>query len=116
VAAVERLLPSSPPGNVAAIADTSWAATEKINLAEAGKAIPFFGLLYGFAGIGHAVWVFGGAKGALAAGCREADLLMVDGDLAAKLPADWRKTAEAAMRNPRIIVHDRQKYPVPGDK
>jgi hypothetical protein len=45
------------------------------------QAIPFFGFLLGFAAIGHRVWVFEGHSSALQAGCREADLLIVDGGI-----------------------------------
>jgi hypothetical protein len=45
----------------------------------------------GFATIGHAVWIFDGSSLAmLAAGCREADLVIVDSAFLEKLPASWR--------------------------
>ena len=108
VAAVERMLPSSAARNVAAIGDTSWTIAEKPNLREAGQAIPFFGLLMGFAAIGHAVWVFDTASIiALVAGCSQADLAIVDSARLQAFPAGWPAQVVAVMRTPQIVVHDR---------
>lgn len=108
IAAVERVLPSAVQRNVAAIADTGWAMAEKPNLVEAGRAVPFFGMLMGFVSIGHAVWLFEAATApALAAGCCEADVVVVDSARLAALPENWQSLALAAMRNKQILVHDR---------
>lgn len=108
VAAVERMLPPSTTRNVAAIGDTSWSTAEKPNLREAGQAIPFFGLLMGFAAIGHAVWVFDTASiVALLAGCAQADLAIIDSARLQAFPAGWQAQVAAVMRTPQIVVHDR---------
>ncbi|HEY1242136.1 MAG TPA: hypothetical protein VGF16_16345 [Bryobacteraceae bacterium] len=109
VAAVERLLPRTAQRNIAVIAETSWAIAEKPNVQDAAGAIPFFGLLMGFAAVGHAVWVFDadGMTSALAAGCRDADLVIVDGDRLETFPVNWQDTVEPVMRTPRILVYDR---------
>jgi hypothetical protein len=80
---------------------------------EAGQVVfksPFFGILLGFAYIGHAVWVFEGHVSALAAGCREADVLIVDGEIVSYLTRDWAQFAGGAMRHREIYVHDRATY------
>jgi hypothetical protein len=99
VSAVERMLPSSKPRKVAVIADTSWTLEAQPNIQAAGRAIPFFGMLMGFASIGHAVWVFDGSAGA--AGCQEADLVIVDSARVDRLPPGWE--AATAVR-----VYDRE--------
>jgi hypothetical protein len=110
VAAVERMIPPTSKRNVAVIGDTSWALDEKSTLQTANQAIPFFGLLMGSAAIGHAVWVFGGASVALNAGCREADVLIVDDACLPMLPSEWQSNAAKVMRDPEILIHDRAKY------
>jgi len=99
VAAVERILSSSKPRKVAAIADTSWTLEAQPSVQSAGRAIPFFGMLMGFASIGHSVWVFDGNAGA--AGCEEADLVIVDSARLDRLPAGWEKAAA-------VRVYDRE--------
>ena len=80
------------------------------SLAEAGQAIPFFGILLGLACIGHSVCVFSGADELLATGCKDADLLIVDDVQIEWLTADWKDVAKAAMRSPNILVHDRATF------
>jgi len=99
VAAVERMLPSSKPRKVAVIADTSWTLEAQPSVQAAGRAIPFFGMLMGFASIGHAVWVFDGSAGA--AGCEDADMVIVDSERIDRLPPGW-ETAAA------VRVYDRE--------
>jgi hypothetical protein len=110
VAAVERMIPPTSKRNVAVIGDTLWSTDSRATLHTANQAIPFFGLLMGFAAIGHSVWIFDGSDDVLNAGCREADVLIVDDACLAKLPGDWQGNALRVMRNPRILVHDRAKY------
>lgn len=108
VAAMERLLPPETPRNVAVIADTSWTVSGAPNLQDAAKAIPFFGLLMGLASIGHSVWIFDGSNaGMVAAGCREADLAIIDSARMESLPAQWQQLMKPVMRNAQILVHDR---------
>jgi hypothetical protein len=105
---VESMLPSATRRNVAVIADTSFAAApQPPQIAEVGRAIPFFGILIGLSYIGHAVWIFEGAAEALAAGCRDADVLIVDSAVLPRLPKEWAKPAGEAMRNPNILLFDR---------
>jgi hypothetical protein len=109
VAAAESLLPSSVQRNVAVVGDTSWAAAPALETAN--QAIPFFGYLIGFAAIGHAVWIFDARNAAkLTAGCRSADVLIVDSAHQAALPDNWQAIAAKVMRNPQILVHDRATY------
>lgn len=110
-AGLERLVPADVQRNIAVIADTGFAGGAGApGLAEAGQAIPFFGLLMGFAFIGHRVWIFEGHASAFAAGCRDADVLIVDGGMLPMLPAGWQDTAAAVLRSANILVHDRANY------
>jgi len=103
---LERLIPSAVKRFVAVIADTRF-ALEKPSLKSAGKAIPFFGNLLGLSYIGHAVWIFEGHASALAAGCRDADVLFVDGGMVALLQQGWEDEASKVMRNANILIQDR---------
>jgi len=98
------LVPPKPPRQIAVIAYTLLDALKK----DLRRAIPFFDLLRGFATLGHSVWIFEGHPSALAAGCREADLLLVDSAMLAELEKgadeDWRTTALNAMRGNEIKI------------
>lgn len=102
----EGMLPSKVKRNIAVIGYTELMS---VPFNAAGQ-IPFFGFLLGFAYIGHAVWVFEGHPSVLAAGCREADVLFVDGGMVPFLQPDWKEVARAAMRGKDIVVHDRATY------
>ncbi len=110
VAGVERMLPSTTKRNVAVIGDTTWATGAVPSLQTANQAIPFFGMLMGFACIGHSLWIFDGSADVLESGCSEADVLIVDSARLAALPSDWQRSAVKVMRNPQILVHDRATY------
>ena len=110
VAAVERMMPSQTKRNVAVIGEVIWAAGDIPTLQAANHAIPFFGLLMGLASIDHSVWIFNGGADVLEAGCREADVLIVDSACLATLSRDWQGNATKVMRNPEILVHDRVSY------
>ena len=111
LANIEKLLPSSTPRSVAVLADTSWAMEDGAGVAAAARAIPFFGLLMGLATIGHAVRVFdGGTAAALADGCRDADLAIVDSARIAALPERWHELVRPLLRGRLILVHDRATY------
>jgi hypothetical protein len=110
IASVERMIPPTIKRNIAVIGDTSWAMDPEANLHAANQAIPFFGLLMGFGTIGHCVWIFDGSSFVLNAGCRDADVLIVDDACLANLPNDWQGNALKVMRKPQIFVHDRAKY------
>ncbi len=106
IATIEKLLPSVVKRNIAVIANTELPAVMK----EISKAIPFVGMLMGFAYIGHAVWIFEGHPTALQAGCREADVLIVDGAMAPFLSKDWIQVAQGAMWGKEIYLHDRSTF------
>lgn len=106
VAPMEKILPAAVKRNVAVIAYTEIKALQ----ADISKAIPFVGLLLGLAYIGHAVWIFEGHSSVLAAGCKEADILLVDGGMLPYLPEDWQGFAAGAMRHPEIYVLDRTSF------
>jgi hypothetical protein len=108
-ALMETILPASSKGNIAAIANTGFKADGGAgSLQAANQAIPFFGILLGLSTIGHAVWVFDGRAEALEAGCRDADLLIIDLLRIPGLAKGWEKTVPGVMRNPRIVVFDRR--------
>ena len=96
------LLPANPPQNIAVIAYTYLEALKR----DINKTIPFFGYLLGFAAIGHRVWIFEGHPSALAAGCRNADLLLVDGGLLPFLAENenWQGDALGSMRDNQIKI------------
>ena len=105
VASIEKMMSPQVKRNIAAIAFTEFRAPTDIT-----KNIPFLGILLGFAYIGHAVWVFEGHRSALQAGCRDAEVLIVDGGMIPHLQEDWIAAAEAVMRTREIYVHDRATY------
>ena len=103
VAAIERLAPSSKPLTIAVIALTELRAVR----ASLAKAIPFVGYLLGLAYVRHTVVVFEGHASALRAGCRDADLLIVDEAMIPALPQDWLTVAWSVMRAPQAVVFGR---------
>jgi hypothetical protein len=108
---VKRLLPPEVKRNVAVIGDTAWTMGASADAVSANHSIPFFGMLMGLGAIGHAVWVFDAASPqALAAGCRDADLVIVDSARLDRLPPDWQSTIAKTMRGRDIVVHDRATY------
>jgi hypothetical protein len=106
---LNRMIPAEVPRNIAVIAYTLFETQTGAapGLADVNKAIPFLGILVGLSYIGHAVWVFEGHASALAAGCRDADVLIVDSAMRACLATAWEGDAAAAMRNSNILVYDR---------
>ena len=103
LALLGQLVPPQPSIHIAVIAYTYLDALKT----DLRRAIPFFDFLLGFAALGHSVWVFEGHATALAAGCWEADLLLVDSGLLLSLEnhnPDWRAQALAAMRGDAIKI------------
>ena len=101
LAKLSKLVPPQPCINIAVLAYTYLDALKT----DIRRAIPFFDFLLGFAAIGHAVWVFEGHESALANGCRDADLLLVDSGMLPALEAnnpDWRTQALQAMRGDTV--------------
>lgn len=103
---LKNLVPPKPAKHIAAIAYTYLEALKE----DMGKAIPFIGYLLGFGMLGHSVWVFEGHPSALAAGCRDADMLLVDGGMLPYLEENptWRETALGAMRGNEIKLITRE--------
>jgi hypothetical protein len=106
VTQIERLVSPKVKRKIAVIAYTELQAITK----GLSQAIPFFGMLIGMAYIGHAVWIFEGHATALAAGCKEADVLIVDSGMVPHLPTDWRTMASSGAPKVEIYVHDRTNH------
>ena len=103
VGQIEKLISPKVKRKIAVIGYTELKALT----ADLGKAIPFFGMLSGMAYIGHSVWIFEGHPSALAAGCRGADLLIVDGAMIPHLAPDWQIVASSETPKIQIYLHDR---------
>lgn len=90
------------PKNISVISYTFLEALKKDIL----QTIPFFGYLLGFAAIGHSVWVFEGHYSAIQAGCRDADILLIDGGIMPYLEdnIEWRASALDVMRGKDIKI------------
>ena len=104
LAAAERLAGGEPARNVAVIAYTDLDAMSQ----EIQHAIPFFELLRQLGYLGHAVWIFEGHVSAMAAGCQDADLLIVDDGMMPYLPGNWRSVATRVMRGSDIHLFERK--------
>ena len=109
LAILGELVPPQPVINIAVIAYTYLEALQ----ADMRRAIPFIDFLIGFGALGHQVWVFEGHESALVAGCKDADLLLVDEKMAQILDRDnpdWRENALAAMRGEtiKLVAHPMQ--------
>ena len=107
-----NLISSDVNRNIAVIGYTGF-LMENIPQAgprECSSAIPFFGLLLAESHAGHAVWIFEGHRLSLASGCRKADILIADSGMLPFLQADWHHVAAKVMRNPNILIHDREVY------
>jgi hypothetical protein len=100
IARLEKWIPRSPTKQIGVIAYTFIDALKK----DMRRTIPFIDYLLGFSAIGHSVWVFEGHPGSLAAGCRDADLLLVDSGMLPELDKnpDWQKVALGTMREKEI--------------
>ncbi len=103
VQAIEKIAPPAPPLNITVIAFTRLDQLMK-NMKE---AIPFVGYLFGLGYIGHNVVVFEGHSTALAAGCRDADMLIVDEAMVPYLQQQWASAAWGVMRGAKILVFAR---------
>ncbi len=102
--AAERIAPAATSRNVAVIAYTDLDPMS----AEIQAAIPFFDLLKRLGHLGHAVWIFEGHVSAMAAGCQDADVLIVDDGMMPYLPGNWRSVATRSMRGSEIHVFERK--------
>jgi hypothetical protein len=115
IAEVERIVPSDAKRNIAVIAPTQPklepsdvdAIPGTLDVIAMGRVIPFFGMLIGLSTIGHSVWIFDGQPAALVAGCKDADLLIIDSAASGRLTTKSLDQAVPAMRNANILIHDR---------
>ncbi|HEY3838466.1 MAG TPA: hypothetical protein VGL72_17925 [Bryobacteraceae bacterium] len=115
VAGVKAVLNSDQPRNIGAIAAADALAgdpSKPPTLPDVARHVPFFGLLMGLAYLGHAVWIFEAVASLLADGCEEADLLLVDSNAIATLPSGWSETVSGVMRNPNILIYDRNRQKI----
>lgn len=107
LAAVRGIIPGQPKQAITVIAFNDVVAQGALNIGQVNSLIPFLGYLMGMAFDGHTVVVFEGHAAALSAGCRDADLVIVDQKMAEHLPNNWVKVASRAMRIPRMLVLNR---------
>jgi hypothetical protein len=110
VLGLQRLVPSTIKRNIVVIAYTIFPSNGEPGINDVNRSIPFVGMLMGLTYIGHAVWVFEGHPSALAAGCRDADVLIVDSAMLSVLSKGWQENAAQVMRNANILVHDRATF------
>jgi hypothetical protein len=115
IADVERIVPSVARRNIAVIAPTLPkiepgdvnAIPGTLDVVAMGRVIPFFGMLVGLTSIGHSVWVFDGQPAMLTPGSRDADVLIIDSIMAARLTTKSADEAARVMRNANILIYDR---------
>jgi hypothetical protein len=100
VQALEKIAPSTRPQNVAVVAYVQFDPL----LGKQSTAIPIIGLIIGLSAIGHTVIVFEGHPSAFKAGCRDADMLIVDESMIPHMHKDWGTTAWSVMRGSEILV------------
>jgi hypothetical protein len=102
ISRLSSLIPPNPSRSISVIAYTYLDALKMDIL----QAIPFFGYLLGFATLGHKVVIFEGHLSALSAGCRDADILLVDAGLVPFLDknTNWHDIALKAMKGKEIKI------------
>jgi hypothetical protein len=103
VQAIQRIAPPRTPSNIAVIALTQFEPA----MSSMSKAIPFLGYVMGLSYVGHNVIVFEGHRSALAAGCREADMVIVDEARIPHLQGDWMTVVLSAMRGTQLLIFGR---------
>ena len=101
------LVPPDCCRNIAVIATVESEISSNPTVTDIQRTIPFFGLLMAFSYLGHAVWVFDGKADSLAAGCRGADVLLIDSQVLPSMQSGWLTTTAAVMRNHNVLIHDR---------
>lgn len=115
VAALRRLVPTVEPQAITVIAFNDVTKLDlPDHLRQRGltapmieSLIPFLGCLLGLAYLGHSVVIFEGHSSALALGCRDADLLIIDEAMAVHLPKNCARVALGSLRTPRIVLFRR---------
>ncbi|MEP7284795.1 MAG: hypothetical protein ABI947_03375 [Chloroflexota bacterium] len=103
VASVEEIASTETPLNITVIALNEVPAL----LTNFSETIPFFGYLLGLGYVGHNVTVFEGHPSALAIGCADANLLIVDSEMIPHLQADWREVAFDQGNATRLLIFHR---------
>jgi hypothetical protein len=103
VQAIEKIASPQKALNIAVIAFTQVEAL----LRGISKAIPFFGYIMGLSYIGHNVLVFEGHPSAIEAGCRDADMVIVDEAMVPHLQNDWMNVVLTAMRGSQLLIFGR---------
>jgi len=106
-AGLDSLIPADCCRNIAVIAAVDSEISSTPTVTDIQRTIPFFGLLMAFSYLGHAVWVFDGKPDSLAAGCRDADVLLIDSQVLLSLSTGWLTTTASVMRNHNVLLHDR---------
>jgi hypothetical protein len=101
IQSLEQIVPSSPSLNISVIALNEIQAV----LSDAKRTIPFFGYLLGLAYVGHRVTIFEGHSSALAIGCADADLVIVDGDMVPFLQEDWGEVVLSGNTQSIFVFH-----------
>jgi len=98
---LEKLLPPQPPLKIATIAYTNLDALRT----DMRRAIPFIDYLFGFAYLGHAVWIFEGHASVLELGCKGAYYVLIYQRMLPFLDADWEKIIKenAGVTNIRVL-------------
>jgi hypothetical protein len=106
IALLEKFVPRKPILNICALAYTEIEALKR----DMRRAIPFIDYLLGFGSLGHNIWVFEGHASALAEGCRDADLLLVDSGMLPELDknAQWKLTALTYMNSQEMKLISRK--------
>ena len=92
------------PQRIVVIAYTDLVTEGALSADKINEHVPFLGYLMGMVYGGHTVVVFEGHPTALEPGCRGADLLIVDKEMADQLQDDWVAEAAGALWKPRILV------------
>jgi hypothetical protein len=101
VAPLHRWLPGDEPLDVTVITYTKLEAM----LSDLGRCVPFFGVLMGFASVGHNVVLFEGHPSAFATGVQDSDVVLVDSAMLPYLQTDWLRVARRVSRpGARILV------------
>jgi hypothetical protein len=100
---LERFVSLSKPQNISAICMTELSTGLQDVISPGAspftgsRAIPFFGYLMAMGSLGHNVILFEGHPAVLAMGCRDADVLIVDGGMIPFLQSDWLDVAHSVM-------------------
>jgi hypothetical protein len=104
VGGIRDVVPNHEPQQIVALAFTDVVKHGPLTPSRMNEMIPFLGYLIGMAYLGHSVVVFEGHPSALAAGCRDADIVFVDEGMLAYLQPDWLRVVQGAMWRPDVRI------------